>query len=51
MMNMQLPTIIAGVLLLGSVLLLSACNTTAGAGRDISATGDALTSSAKKNTP
>ncbi len=31
--------------------LLSACNTTAGAGQDISATGHAITHGAKKLTP
>ena len=31
--------------------LLIACHTTAGAGQDISATGKAIESSAKKNTP
>jgi predicted small secreted protein len=31
--------------------LLSACHTTAGAGEDISATGKAIESSAKRNTP
>jgi predicted small secreted protein len=31
--------------------LLSACNTTAGVGQDISATGKALENTAKKNTP
>lgn len=37
--------------LFGSVPLLSGCHTTAGAGKDISATGHALTTSADKNTP
>ncbi|MBS0562595.1 MAG: entericidin A/B family lipoprotein [Proteobacteria bacterium] len=31
--------------------LLTACNTTAGAGKDISATGNAITESAQKHTP
>lgn len=31
--------------------LLSACHTTAGAGKDISATGHAITGSAEKHTP
>lgn len=42
---------LAALLLLGSVSLLAACHTTAGAGQDLSAAGDAMTSSAKKNTP
>lgn len=37
--------------LIGAVPLLGACHTTAGAGEDISATGGAVTHSAKKNTP
>lgn len=32
-------------------LALSACNTTAGLGRDVSATGDAVTNSAAKHSP
>jgi predicted small secreted protein len=39
------------LVLLGAAPLLSACNTTAGAGEDISATGHAITHSAEKNTP
>ncbi len=37
-----------GVALLASVLGLSACNTTAGAGQDVAATGRAVTNSAEK---
>jgi predicted small secreted protein len=37
--------------LIGATTLLGACHTTAGAGRDISATGKALTHSADRNTP
>lgn len=37
--------------LIGLVPLLSACHTTAGAGRDISATGHAITHSATQSTP
>jgi predicted small secreted protein len=37
--------------MLAAAPLLSACNTTAGAGEDISATGHAITHSAEKNTP
>jgi predicted small secreted protein len=50
-MKNQFSLVLTAVILLGSASLLTGCNTTAGAGRDISATGDALTSSAKKNTP
>jgi predicted small secreted protein len=39
------------LVLLGSMPLLIACHTTAGAGEDISATGHAITHSADKNTP
>ena len=39
------------LMLLAAAPLLSACNTTAGAGEDISATGHAITHSAEKNTP
>lgn len=39
---------LAGVALLLSVMGLSACNTTAGAGEDVSATGRAVTNSAEK---
>ena len=41
---------LATLLLLGSVLGLSACNTTAGAGKDISAAGQGITDTAKKAT-
>jgi entericidin B len=34
--------------LLGAVVTLSACNTTAGLGQDVSATGKAVTNSAEK---
>lgn len=36
------------VLLSGTAVALSACNTTAGAGKDVSATGHAVTNSAEK---
>jgi predicted small secreted protein len=39
------------LMLIGAVPLLGACHTTAGAGEDISATGQALTNSADKHTP
>jgi predicted small secreted protein len=37
--------------LVAAVPLLSACHTTAGAGQDISATGQAIDKAAKKSTP
>jgi predicted small secreted protein len=37
--------------LTGAIPLLGACNTTAGAGEDISATGHAITNSAEKHSP
>jgi predicted small secreted protein len=36
------------VLLSGAAVALSACNTTAGAGQDVSATGHAVTNTAEK---
>jgi entericidin B len=39
------------LMLVVSVPLLGACHATAGAGEDISATGNALTNSAEKHTP
>jgi predicted small secreted protein len=36
------------VLLSGATVLLNACNTTAGAGQDVSAAGHAVTNSAEK---
>ena len=36
------------VVLLGAAVLLNACNTTAGAGQDVSAVGHAVTNSAEK---
>ena len=36
------------VLLAGASVALSACNTTAGAGKDVSATGNAVTNGANK---
>jgi predicted small secreted protein len=52
-MTMRKPLTIALTLvaLIGLTSLLAACHTTAGAGRDISATGHAITGSADKNTP
>jgi len=41
--------IVLTLFMFGAVSLLSACNTTAGAGEDISATGHAITNSADRN--
>jgi predicted small secreted protein len=40
--------ILAVLLLVGASALLSACNTTAGVGQDVSATGHAVTTTADK---
>ncbi len=50
-MNKTLSLALTLVILLGAAPLLSACHTTAGAGQDLTATGQAVTQSAKKNTP
>ena len=42
---------LALLVLIGTMPLLGACHTTAGAGEDLSATGHAITHSADKNTP
>jgi entericidin B len=39
---------LTAILLVGTLTVLSACNTTAGAGQDLSATGHAVTNSAEK---
>ncbi len=43
--------VMALVALIGLAPMLGACNTTAGAGRDISNTGKAITNSAVQHTP
>jgi predicted small secreted protein len=40
--------LLASVLLAGSAIVLGACNTTAGAGQDVAATGNAVTTAADK---
>ncbi len=40
--------LLASLLLAGATITLSACNTTAGAGEDLSATGHAVTHGAEK---
>lgn len=41
-------SVLTFLLLVGAAVGLSACNTTAGAGQDVSATGHAVTNSAEK---
>jgi entericidin B len=49
-MRKNLVAILLSILLVsGAASLLSACNTTAGAGEDMSAAGHAVTDSAEKN--
>jgi predicted small secreted protein len=49
-MRKNLATILISLFVLAAAAsLLSACNTTAGAGKDISATGHAITRSANEN--
>ncbi len=49
-MRKNLATILISLFVLaGAASLLSACNTTSGAGKDISATGHAITKSADEN--
>jgi predicted small secreted protein len=49
-MRKNLATIFISLFVLaGAATLLSACNTTSGAGKDISATGHAITKSADEN--
>ena len=50
-MRKMLAACFAFLLLMGTGALLSACNTTAGAGQDISATGHAITNGAQKLKP
>jgi predicted small secreted protein len=50
-MRKTLSIVLTLAMLIGAAPLLAACHTTAGAGQDISATGNALTNSAEKHTP
>jgi predicted small secreted protein len=45
-MNRTLTALFTVALLVGSTVMLSACNTTAGAGQDISSAGHAVTNAA-----
>ena len=47
-MSRSLKATFAAALLLGSVSLLSACNTVAGAGQDVSSAGHAVSNTAEK---
>jgi predicted small secreted protein len=51
MSNRSLMLAASLLLPLGAAPLLGACNTTAGAGKDISKTGDAIERSATRNMP
>jgi len=51
-MRSTLATAVVGLFILfGAASLLAGCNTTAGAGKDISATGHAITNEANENKP
>jgi predicted small secreted protein len=50
-MHSSVSSRLLGIFLLSLVPLLSACHTTAGAGEDISQTGQAIEKSADKHTP
>jgi predicted small secreted protein len=50
-MRNRLPAALALLALLAAVPLLGACHTTAGMGRDLSATGNVVTKDAVKETP
>lgn len=51
MFKKTMPIALTLLALLGAAPLIAACHTVAGAGTDISRTGDAIGNSAKKNTP
>jgi entericidin B len=50
-MHANIPIALAVILMIGAAPLLGACNTTAGAGKDLSATGRAVTDTAEKAKP
>ena len=50
-MRTKLSIALALLMLIGAAPLLGACQTTAGAGEDISAGGHAITNSAEKHAP
>ncbi len=47
----RLSTVLAILAMLGAASVLSACNTVAGAGQDVSATGQAVSNGAQKLKP
>jgi predicted small secreted protein len=50
-MPRQIAAVLALLVMIGSTVLLTACNTVAGAGQDVSATGRAVTNGADKLKP
>ena len=50
-MRKNISVVLTFLLLVAAMPLLAACHTTAGVGQDVAATGDAVTSAAKKATP
>ena len=50
-MSRKLAAVLALLAVIGSTAFLSACNTVAGAGQDVSATGHAVTNGAEKLKP
>ncbi len=50
-MNRTAAALFTAAMLLGSTVMLSACNTTAGAGADISSAGHAVTNAAEGAKP
>jgi predicted small secreted protein len=50
-MNRKFAAVLALLAAIGSMSLLTACNTVAGAGQDVSATGHAVTNGAEKLKP
>lgn len=49
-MSRKITTVFTAALLLGAVSMLSACNTVAGAGQDVSSAGHAVTGAADSAT-
>jgi predicted small secreted protein len=49
MRNISIKLLLGILIVSGTASLLTACNTTAGAGKDVSAVGHAVTESADKN--
>jgi predicted small secreted protein len=50
-MPRQIAAVLALLAMIGSTVLLTACNTVAGAGQDVSATGQAVSNGAQKLKP